>query len=83
MLTPERITRTFLVMADTLNSRVAANIRAELARRDVPKAEFAEALQWPRSVLGDMLAGRTKITLDKLEQIADLLELAPTHFFHT
>lgn len=66
-----------LAMTDTLNGRAAANIRAELARRRLTQEQFAEACQMPRTVLTELLAERTRITLERLETIARVLELEP------
>lgn len=65
-------------MSDTLNSRTAANIRAELARRRITQEEFAERLGMGRTSVTAMLLGQTAITLPKLERIAELLELEPS-----
>jgi transcriptional regulator with XRE-family HTH domain len=65
-------------MNDTLNSRTAANIRAELARRRITQEEFAERLGMGRTSVTAMLLGQTAITLPKLERIAELLEMEPS-----
>jgi len=65
-------------MNDTLNSRTAANIRAELARRRITQEEFAERIGMGRTSVTAMLAGQTAITLPKLERIADVLEVEPS-----
>ena len=64
-------------MADTLNSRAAANVRAELARRRITQEEFADKLGVGRTTLTTLLAGETKMTLDRLESIAAALEVEP------
>ena len=64
-------------MTDTLNSRAAANIRAELARRRITQEEFADKLRIGRTTLTTVLSGETKITLDRLESIAAALEVEP------
>jgi transcriptional regulator with XRE-family HTH domain len=65
-------------MSETLNSRTAANIRAELARRRITQEEFAELLGMGRTSVTAMLLGQTAITLPKLERIAEVLELEPS-----
>lgn len=65
-------------MTDTLNSRTAANIRAELARRRITQEEFAERIGMGRTSVTAMLLGQTAITLPKLERIADVLEVEPS-----
>lgn len=62
----------------TLTSRVAANIRGQLARRDMTHEEFAERLGLTRNAVTAMLSGRHNITLSRLEVIANLLELEPS-----
>lgn len=64
-------------MTDTLNSRAAANIRAELARRRITQEEFAERVGLGRSTLTQTLTGETRITLDRLELIATALDVEP------
>jgi transcriptional regulator with XRE-family HTH domain len=65
-------------MNDTLNSRAAANIRAELARRRITQEEFAERIGMGRTSVTAMLAGQTAITLEKLERIAAVFEVEPS-----
>jgi transcriptional regulator with XRE-family HTH domain len=62
----------------TLNDRTAANIRAELARRQMTHDEVAKRLGLARNAVTAMLNGQTNITLSRLEVIADLLELEPS-----
>lgn len=62
----------------TLTSRVAANIRGELAKRDVTHEEFAADLGLTRNAVSAMLSGRHNITLSRLEVIADLLKIEPS-----
>jgi transcriptional regulator with XRE-family HTH domain len=64
-------------MTDTLNGRAAANIRAELAKRRLTQESFAEACGMPRTVLTELLAERTRITLERLETIAGVLDIEP------
>lgn len=66
-----------LAMTDTLNGRAAANIRAELARRRLTQEDVASRAGMPRTVLTELLAERTRITLDKLEALAAVLEVEP------
>lgn len=62
----------------TLTSRVAANIRGEIAKRDITHEEFAEKLGLTRNAVSAMLSGRHNITLSRLEVISDLLEIEPS-----
>jgi len=64
-------------MTDTLNSRAAANIRGEIARRGLTQEEFAERAGMSRNTLGNLLAGRTVIDLYRLDLFARLLEVEP------
>jgi transcriptional regulator with XRE-family HTH domain len=64
-------------MTDTLNRRAAANLRGEIARRNLTQEEFAEKAQISRNTLGNLLAGRTVLDLDRLELFARLLEIEP------
>lgn len=65
-------------MTNTLNERAAANIRAELARRRITQEQFAEQVGMGRTAFVALVAGRTSITLPKLERIASVLELEPS-----
>lgn len=66
-----------MTTVNTLNATVAGNIRAEMGRQQLSQTELAERLDWTRSSLSELLAERTHITLSKLEQIADVLEVDP------
>lgn len=64
-------------MSDTLNSRAAANLKAQIVRRDYTQEEFAEKAGLSRNTLGNLLAGRTVLDLDRLELFARLLDVEP------
>lgn len=64
-------------MNETLSSRAAANLRGEIARRNLKQEEFAEKAGISRNTLGNVLAGRTVIDLDRLEAFARVLEIDP------
>lgn len=63
---------------DTLNGRAVANIRGEMGRRRITQDRLSELLDWPRSNLAAVLNERTRLSLDKLEQIAGVLEVEPS-----
>lgn len=71
------IDATVLPMTDTLNSRAAANIRAEMARHRVSQEDLATAAGLSRPALSDLLGEKTQITLAKLDAIATALEVEP------
>lgn len=62
-------------MTDPLSQRVAANVRAEMARRQKLQRELAEALGISNNQASLRLAGRTPFRLDELERVAELLDL--------
>jgi transcriptional regulator with XRE-family HTH domain len=64
-------------MTETLSGRAAANLRGEIARRNFTQEEFADKAGISRNTLGNLLAGRTVIDLDRLETFARLLEIEP------
>lgn len=64
-------------MTDTLSGRAAANLRAEIARRNLTQEEFADRAGISRNTLGNILAGRTVLDLDRLDTFARLLEIEP------
>lgn len=67
-----------MTAVSSLTETAAGNIRAELGRRQWSQTTLADKLGWTRSTLSTMLAGRQHITLAKLEQIADVLEVEPS-----
>jgi transcriptional regulator with XRE-family HTH domain len=64
-------------MTDTLSGRAAANLRAEIARRNLTQEEFADRAGISRNTLGNILAGRTVLDLDRLDNFARLLDIEP------
>jgi transcriptional regulator with XRE-family HTH domain len=45
---------------------IAANVRAERARRRWTQADLGERVGWPRSSVSDVESGRRKVTADDL-----------------
>lgn len=64
-------------MTDTLTGRVAANLRGELARRQLTHEEFADRAGMTRQAMTNRLGNRTAISLEELETFARLLEVEP------
>ena len=64
-------------MPDTLSGRVAANLRAELARRGLTQETFADQAGVHRTTMTRMLNGATSLDLERLEQLARILEIEP------
>ena len=63
-------------MTDTsLSGRVAANIRAELARNNITQEQLAGQINMARSSLHHRLSGRTALTLEEVERIAAALQV--------
>ena len=67
-----------LAMTDTLNGRAAANLRGEIVRRGLTQEQFADRAGLSRNTLGNLLAGRTTIDLDRLERFAEILDVEPS-----
>ena len=65
-------------MPETLSGRVAANLRAELARRGLTQEAFADQAGVHRTTMTRMLSGSTSIDLDRLDQLARLLDVEPS-----
>lgn len=65
-------------MSTNLRSAVAANVRAELARRRLRQADVAAALGMTTSALSRRLTGETPFDVDELEALAAHLELPIT-----
>lgn len=64
-------------MTDTLNGRAAANLRGQIARHNLTQEEFADRAGISRGTLGNLLAGRTVIDLDRLQKFSELLGIEP------
>lgn len=62
-------------MTDPLSHRVAATVRAELARKQLLQRDLAEVLGISTAQVSERLAGRTPFRLDELDLIAELLDL--------
>lgn len=59
----------------TTDARLAANVRAEMARRRVPQQTVAQRLGVSQSAVSRRVAGHTPFTVAELVQVADLLDL--------
>lgn len=64
-----------LAKSETLADRVATEILSELARRRQSQAKLAAALGKAPMWVSDRLSGKTQITVNDLERIAEALEL--------
>lgn len=68
---------------DSLNERAVSNIRAEMGRRRLTQVELADRLKWGRTALTELLNGNVQMTLIKLEQIADVLQVEPSKLLNS
>lgn len=59
-----------------LRDQVAANVRAELARLNVPQVRVAQALGLTQQAVSQKLGGHRPFTLDDLEVIAPLVGMS-------
>lgn len=62
-------------MPDTLQAYVAAEIRAQLARRQVTQSDLASAVGRSDAWVSYRLSGKQAIDLNDLEQIAAALDV--------
>jgi transcriptional regulator with XRE-family HTH domain len=62
-------------MTSNATSRVAANIRAEVARQQIPQTRLAAALGLSQQAISRRLLGRTSLTVDELEAFASILNV--------
>jgi transcriptional regulator with XRE-family HTH domain len=62
----------------TLNGRVAANLRGELARRQIKQEDFANKVGMSRPALTAILNDNVNITLARLEVLANALDMEPS-----
>lgn len=65
----------------TWSGLVAANIRAELARRQLSQVELAQRLGISEAAMSRRMRG--SMTVDDLGRIAEVLDLDPTVLFRT
>jgi transcriptional regulator with XRE-family HTH domain len=63
-------------MPDSLQTYVAAEIRAEMARRRITGQQLAGALGRSNAWISVRLAGKQAIDLNDLERIADALDVS-------
>lgn len=66
-----------LVESDRLNNTVMGNVLAELAWRRVSQRQAARALGISEQAFSDRVRGRTRLTVDDLERLAELLDVEP------
>ena len=59
----------------TATERVAANIRAELARQGISQTDLAASLRKSQPTVSRRLLGRVPFSVDELDIIADLLDV--------
>lgn len=58
------------------NEILRAEIRAEMARQDLPQAELARRLGWPLTTLHRRLRGSSPLAAEHLQQIAEALDVS-------
>jgi uncharacterized protein (DUF2384 family) len=75
----ERERRNWIV-SDTLNDFVAAEVRAEIARRCTPREDLAKALDVSPATLGRRLAGDLPFTVNEVELVARFFDLPVAAF---
>jgi transcriptional regulator with XRE-family HTH domain len=61
---------------DTLWSRVAAEIRAEMARRRITQMDVAREIGKPQTTVSRWISGTTKLDLEQLELLAQALHVS-------
>lgn len=62
---------------NTLGPAILAEVRAEMARRQVTRRSIAEATDSDPATVGNWLSGRTPIRLRDLLTICDVLDVTP------
>lgn len=67
-------------MTQPLTETVAAEVRAELARRNISKTDAAAKLGISRTLLWNRLRGESPFTVDELEALAELLGIPAARF---
>ncbi len=67
-------------MTKPLTESVAAEVRAELARRNIPRSRTADQLGMSRTLLWQRLRGHSSFTVAELERLAELLDVPVSKF---
>ena len=65
----------------TIRERIAAEVRAELARQRISVSEAARRLGWGQSVLHRRIAAERPFEAEELAMIARILEVPVSKFF--
>lgn len=66
---------------ETTRERIAAEVRAGLARKNMKRGELAEKLEIDRRTLADRLNGKRPFDTDQLIAISSLLDIPFAMFF--
>lgn len=66
-----------------ISERVAAEIRAEIARQGMTRAAVAVRLGWTEQRLSSRMTGKVALTVGELTTIADALGVPVTQFLPT
>lgn len=66
-------------MSGTPTQRIAAEIRAEMARQQRSQRELADALSYTQQAVSRRLAGHVAIDLNELDLIARFLGVSVAH----
>lgn len=64
-----------------MSSRVAGEVRAHLARKQLSGVRAAAALGWSQTYMSRRLSGKAPFTVDDLDALAQLLSVSATDFF--
>lgn len=64
-----------------LQKAVAAEVRAELARKQMSQVALAEHLGVAQATVSRRLTGEVPFDVAELGQVAEILGVSPTHFF--
>ena len=64
-------------VSNTLAQHVAAELRAQKARRRLSDVEIARRLGVGETWVGRRMTGRVPITLDDLDELCEVLEILP------
>lgn len=67
-------------MSETITASVAAEVRAEMARQNVPQREVGRVLGLSQTGAWRRLSGETPFDVAELAKVAELLGVPMTHF---
>jgi transcriptional regulator with XRE-family HTH domain len=68
------------MQTNTYATRVAASVRAELARKKITQGQLADALGMTQPAISRRVSGQLPFDVDEIQRIAEFLSVPVTQF---